>query len=60
MTAPRIEHLANLADEAAWAHTMAVAARTARIMAAHEARAETTQRLQAQPNQISAGNGAGQ
>jgi hypothetical protein len=56
MTAARLEHLANLVDEAAryfrrtnpaWSHTMAVAARTARIMGAHEARAEATQHLHA-------------
>ncbi len=60
MTAARLEHLADLAAEAAryfrrtnpaWSRTMAAAARAARIMAAHEARAEVTQRLHA-------GNGA--
>jgi hypothetical protein len=57
MTADRLEHLANMADEAAryfrrtnpaWARTMAAAATAARRAATHEREAEDRVRMQAQ------------
>jgi hypothetical protein len=63
MTADRLEHLAELANEAAryyrrshpaWARTMVVAAHHARLMAAREARAEEAQRIQAELDGIKA------
>jgi hypothetical protein len=64
MTAKELEQLAELANQAAryyrpshpaWSRTMAVAAHNARLMAAHEARAEEAQRIQAELDGIKAG-----